>query len=115
MQLRCTYCQTMFALGRDDMLAALEHMEENKLIYHDAHCPKCRKANRVEGARMERSFPDWKTAIKTMAKEASRVEIETGKQVADSTVEESTPIRKPAAKKVKKHSVKKNRSDTKKK
>jgi hypothetical protein len=70
MQLRCTYCQTMFAISRDDMLAALEHMEENKLIYHDAHCPKCRRANRVERLRMERFFPDWKQAIRSMAKEA---------------------------------------------
>ena len=70
MQLRCTYCQTMFAISRDDMLAALEHMEENKLIYHDAHCPKCRRANRVERLRMERFFPDWKKAIRSMAKEA---------------------------------------------
>ena len=63
MQLRCTYCQTMFAISREDMLAALEHMEENKQIYYDAHCPKCRRANRVERTRMERFFPDWKKAI----------------------------------------------------
>ena len=72
MQLRCTYCQTMFAISREDMLAALEHMEENKQIYYDAHCPKCRRANRVERARMERFFPDWKNAIKTMAKESAQ-------------------------------------------
>ena len=30
MQLRCTFCQTMFALSREEMLAALEHMEENQ-------------------------------------------------------------------------------------
>ena len=28
MQLRCTYCQTMFAISRENMLADLEHMEE---------------------------------------------------------------------------------------
>jgi len=74
MQLRCTYCQTMFAISREDMLAALEHMEESKQIYYDAHCPKCRRANRVERVRMERFFPDWKKAIKTMAKESAQVE-----------------------------------------
>jgi hypothetical protein len=74
MQMRCTYCQTMFAISREDMLAALEHMEENKLIFYDAHCPKCRRANRVERARMERFFPDWKQAIKTMAKASSKAE-----------------------------------------
>jgi len=56
MQLRCTYCQTMFNITQDEMLAGLEHMEEQKQSYYDAHCPKCRRANRVERARMERFF-----------------------------------------------------------
>ncbi len=72
MQIRCTYCQTMFAISRENMLAALEHMEENKLIYHDAHCPNCRRANRVERRFLERAFPDWKNALKTMEKEATQ-------------------------------------------
>jgi hypothetical protein len=72
MQLRCTYCQTMFSISRDEMLAGLEHMEEQKQTYYDAHCPKCRRANRVDRARMERFFPDWKKAIKTMAKESTQ-------------------------------------------
>ncbi len=84
MQLRCTYCQTMFAISREDMLAALEHMEENKQIYYDAHCPKCRRANRVERTRMERFFPDWKKAIKTMEKESALVESTAGKTAANS-------------------------------
>ncbi len=74
MQLRCTYCQTMFAISREDMLAALEHMDENKLIYYEAHCPKCRRGNRVERGRMEQFFPDWKNAIKSMAKESGQAE-----------------------------------------
>jgi cell division protein FtsN len=94
MQLRCTYCQTMFAISREDMLAALEHMEENKLIFYDAHCPKCRRANRVERARMERFFPDWKTAIKTMEKDASKAE------AAEKPAAKSAPVKAaPAAKK----------------
>ena len=72
MQLRCTYCQTMFSITQDEMLAGLEHMEEQKQSYYDAHCPKCRRANRVERARMERFFPDWKKAIKTIAKESTQ-------------------------------------------
>ena len=79
MQLRCTYCQTMFAISQDEMLAGLEHMEEQKQAYYDAHCPKCRRANRVERARMERFFPDWKKALKTMAKESAQSEVATGK------------------------------------
>jgi predicted nucleic acid-binding Zn-ribbon protein len=91
MQLRCTYCQTMFNITQDEMLAGLEHMEEQKQSYYDAHCPKCRRANRVERARMERFFPDWKKAIKTMAKESK----EAG-AVSEKTVE-SSPAEKPSS------------------
>jgi ssDNA-binding Zn-finger/Zn-ribbon topoisomerase 1 len=101
MQIRCTYCQTMFAISREDMLAALEHMEESKQIYHDAHCPKCRRANRVERARMERFFPDWKQAIKSMEKASSLAESaarkpETGKETVKAAVKTtSKPKTKP--------------------
>ena len=92
MQLRCTYCQTMFAISREEMLAGLEHMEENKLTYYDAHCPKCRRANRVERVRMERFFPDWKIAIKIMAKEADQAEGTAGKP-ATASVALKAPIK----------------------
>ena len=82
MQLRCTYCQNMFSISQDEMLAGLEHMEEEKQAYYDAHCPKCRRANRVEKARMERFYPDWKKAIKTMARESAQAETVTEKPVA---------------------------------
>lgn len=71
MQLRCTYCQTMFAISRDEMLAALEHLEEQKLKYYDAHCPKCRRANRVERAKLELAYPNWKADLKALAKQAA--------------------------------------------
>jgi hypothetical protein len=82
MQLRCTYCQTMFSISQEEMLAGLEHMQEQKQTYYDAHCPKCRRANRVERLRMERAFPDWKKAIKTMAKESVQAESVTAEPVA---------------------------------
>jgi hypothetical protein len=91
----------MFAISREDMLAGLEHMEENKLIFYDAHCPKCRRANRVEKARMERFFPDWKKAIKTMEKAAVQaekaVEIPAAKPKAAAKAEKK-PAPKPKAK-----------------
>jgi len=85
MQIRCTYCQTMFAISREDMLAALEHMEENKQVYYAAHCPKCRRANRVERAHMQRFFPDWKKAIKTMEKGSALAEEVAGKTATQAT------------------------------
>lgn len=74
MQLTCMYCRTIFALSRDEMLAALQHMEQHKQKYYDAHCPKCRRANRVEGKRIEVLFPDWKKTIKAMEREAAKAE-----------------------------------------
>ncbi len=83
MQLTCTYCRTMFALSRDEMLAALQHMEQHQQKYYDAHCPKCRRANRVEGKRIALLFPNWKQALQEMERAAasageSPVETETG-------------------------------------
>jgi len=106
MQLRCTYCQTMFALGREEMLAALEHMEENKLIYYDAHCPKCRRANRVERARMDRAFPDWKNAIKTMANESAQAEKVAEKPASSTEAMKTAAALKVTAKPEKKFSSK---------
>ena len=70
MQLRCSYCQTMFAISREETLAALEHMADNNLKYYDAHCPNCRRANRVERIKLEASYPGWQAEIKKMVKEA---------------------------------------------
>jgi len=70
MQLRCTYCQTMFAIGREETLAALEFMDENNLKYYDAHCPKCRRANRVERFKLEFSYPGWRADLQAMANRA---------------------------------------------
>jgi hypothetical protein len=97
MQLRCTYCQTMFAISREDMLAGLEHMEENKQVYYDAHCPKCRRANRVERARMERFFPDWKNVIKSMEKASVQAET-AGEKPAAEPKAAAKAVKKTAAK-----------------
>jgi phage FluMu protein Com len=70
MQLRCTYCQTMFAIGRDEKLIAIQTMNAENLQYYHAHCPKCRRANRVERAKLERSFPNWQAELKTLADQA---------------------------------------------
>jgi hypothetical protein len=92
----------MFAISREDMLAALEHMEENKQIYYAAHCPKCRRANRVERARMERFFPQWKKAIKTMAKESAQAETAAEKPAARSGAGKVAAVPEAAAKPEKK-------------
>jgi ssDNA-binding Zn-finger/Zn-ribbon topoisomerase 1 len=96
----------MFAISREDMLAALEHMEENKQIYYDAHCPKCRRANRVERTRMERFFPDWKNAIKTMSKESAKVEAGVEKPAVSAGAAQVAAAPKTSTRHEKKHSPK---------
>jgi len=105
MQLRCTYCQTMFAISHEEMLASLEHMEENNLVYYDAHCPKCRRANRVERVRMERFFPDWRNAIKTMEKSSSQSGLVPEKPADAPTAIKSSSAPKTASKPVVKPAV----------
>ena len=104
MQLRCTYCQTMFSISQDEMLAGLEHMEEHKQTFYDAHCPNCRRANRVERARMERFFPDWKKALKTMVKESTQSEAAAEKPAAAVPVDVASAPKANPAPTVKRHS-----------
>lgn len=65
--LRCLYCQTPFTVGRADMLSALITMDEKNQNHHDAHCPRCRRANSISRQRMELFFPNWREAAKQMA------------------------------------------------
>jgi phage FluMu protein Com len=76
MNLRCMYCQTLFAIGREEMLAALQTMEAESWTHYEAHCPKCRRANRIERAKLERANPNWRETVKTMAEEAAKAEKE---------------------------------------
>ncbi len=99
MQLRCSYCQTMFAISHEETLAAIEHMADNNLKYYDAHCPNCRRANRVERFKLEASYPGWQSAIKTMTKEADKAETKEKTAVAAKTSAAKEPVKKkPAAK-----------------
>lgn len=67
LNLRCLYCQTPFTVGRAEMLSALVTMNEKNQNHHDAHCPRCRRANSISRQRMELFFPNWREAAKQMA------------------------------------------------
>jgi hypothetical protein len=82
----------MFAISREETLAALEHMEEENLKFYDAHCPKCRRANRVERIKLEFSYPGWRDAIRAMAKQAAQAEAE-----KPAPQPEAAPAPEPAA------------------
>jgi len=91
MNLRCMYCQTMFGIGRENMLIALQTMEADDLSHFDFHCPKCRRANRVERKKLELANPNWQETLKTMAKEAAKTE---------KAVAEEKPVKGKSASKV---------------
>lgn len=101
MNLRCSYCQTMFALGHNTILAALEQMEDEGLHHYDAHCPKCRRANSMSRDRLEKAYPGWREALKEMQKQATQAKKEPAeseaKPVATKASAESEAAKKPAA------------------
>ena len=108
MNLRCMYCNTMFGIRRDDMLYALQNMDADNLTYFEFHCPKCRRANRVERKKLEMANPGWKKAIKEIAKDATKAEAsasEAGKKpeaakkaTAPKKAKEPAPKKKTASK-----------------
>ena len=76
MNLRCTYCQTPFAIGRLEKLAAIQKMQAEDLHHYDAFCPRCRRANSVSRQRLEIFTPGWQDGLKTLEAEAARAELE---------------------------------------
>ncbi len=64
MNIKCSFCQTPYTLSRVEMLDALQELDAQKLSHYDAHCPRCRRATRVERKRMEIFFPNWREALK---------------------------------------------------
>jgi hypothetical protein len=96
------YCQTMFGLSRESMLIALQAMEAESLSHFDFHCPKCRRANRVERKKLELANPNWKDALKEMAKEAAKAEKAkpaTEKPAVETKAVQTADKKKPADKK----------------
>jgi hypothetical protein len=74
MNLRCTYCQTPFTVGRLEKLAALQRMQAENLHHYDVFCPRCRKANSVSRQRLEIFTPGWQEGLKTLETEAAQIE-----------------------------------------
>lgn len=64
MNIKCSFCQTPYTLSRVEMLDALQEMDARKLTHYDAHCPRCKRATKVERKRMEVFFPNWREALK---------------------------------------------------
>jgi hypothetical protein len=62
MQLKCTYCSTPFALSNDQVAAAIEILKKDPHGHYDAHCPRCRRANKLPRKMFER-FPQYRRML----------------------------------------------------
>ena len=69
MNLRCSFCQTPFTIGRIEKLDALQYMDANNLTHYDAQCPRCRRSTPVVRQRLEVTMPNWRDALKELEKE----------------------------------------------
>ncbi len=74
MNLRCTYCQTPFTVGRLEKLAAIQRLQAENLHHYDVFCPRCRRANSVSRQRLEIFTPGWQEGLRTLEAEASKIE-----------------------------------------
>jgi hypothetical protein len=91
MNLRCTYCQTPFSVGRMEKLAALQRMQAENLHHYDAFCPRCRRANSVSRERLEQFTPGWQEGLKTLEAEAAQIEKSFTEPVPDPVKTEPFP------------------------
>lgn len=101
MNLRCMYCQTMFGISRENMLIALQTMNAEDLDYYEFHCPKCRRANRVERKKLELANPNWQETVKEMAKEAAKAQKAEAKAEKSAETKATSASTKKAASKAK--------------
>lgn len=69
MNIRCSFCQTPYTLGRVAMLDALQEVDSQKLTHYDAHCPRCRRATPIPRQRLEMAMPNWRDELKQFEKE----------------------------------------------
>ena len=104
MNVGCAFCQTPYTLSRKDKLIALQHMDAEKLSHYDTHCPRCRKATRVQRKMLEATFPNWREALHELevqaeASPASAPKPEAAPAPKAQPKPKAAPAKKPAAKK----------------
>ncbi len=95
MNIRCTYCQNLFTVGRLEKLAALQKMQSKAIDHFDAHCPRCRRANSVSRQKLEIFTPAWQEGLKTLEQDVAEME----KDMADKTNAMQAAQNAPVAKK----------------
>jgi hypothetical protein len=69
MNIRCSFCQTPYALSRVAMLDALQEVDSGNLTHYDAHCPRCRRATPIPRQKLEMAMPNWRDELKQFEKD----------------------------------------------
>lgn len=59
MQIRCFNCHKPFALGKEQIHAALDELAAEDLGHFNAHCPHCGRVNKVSRSDLQRAAPTW--------------------------------------------------------
>lgn len=47
MQLKCSSCAVPFALNKEEITVMVELFKTTPAAHYDAHCPKCRRVNKI--------------------------------------------------------------------
>jgi hypothetical protein len=58
MQIRCSQCHRPYAMGREEVIGALETVEEEGLNHYTSYCPHCRRANKISKDELVRAAPE---------------------------------------------------------
>lgn len=109
MNIRCSFCQTPYTIGRIEKLDALQEMDSKKLSHYDSHCPRCRRANPIPRPRLEATMPNWRDGLKELEVEMKEnPQHEAPLPTAEAApVAEAEPAPEPKAVKEKKPAAKK--------
>lgn len=57
MQIRCYRCGWSFALKRDEIIFAIEGLEESDGAHYDVRCLRCRHTNKISREQLKKFAP----------------------------------------------------------
>ncbi len=104
--LRCSFCQNLYTVSRNEIIAALQMVEAENLHHYDSHCPRCRHANPIPRERLEWAVPNWREVLKETASASGSATASTPAPAAPRPAPQPAPTTqlsasapKPAAKK----------------
>lgn len=74
MQIRCYKCHMPFSISRETAIAALEEITREGGKHWNAHCPKCRRANKLSRKQLFQAAPGWKPTPKPQSESPAESE-----------------------------------------